>query len=70
MDPAWLFAEMKDINRRFYLTFRQAAYRLRRNLLEPRQLRLDARNFFRVLVQGGSSVRPFTGYQKYWRSAG
>ncbi|MFZ5477105.1 MAG: B12-binding domain-containing radical SAM protein [Myxococcota bacterium] len=69
LEPEYLFSEMRDINRRFYLNVRQAIYRLRRNLTSPRKLRLDARNFLRVLVQGGSSVRPFTGYRKYWRSA-
>lgn len=59
----YLFKEMQDINRRFYLNLRTFLDRLQNDLHDPRRLRLDARQLYYVVTRGGSSVRPFA---KYW----
>lgn len=63
LDREYLFKEMQDINRRFYLNFRTFWDRLQNDLFNPKALRLDARQLYYVATRGGSSVRPFA---KYW----
>jgi len=59
LDPEFVYAQMKEINRKFYVNFKTFLERLKRDILSPRNLLNDAKDLLSLITKGMSSRKPY-----------
>jgi anaerobic magnesium-protoporphyrin IX monomethyl ester cyclase len=55
----FVYAQMREINRKFYVNFKTFLNRLRQDILSPRNLLIDAKDLFSLVRKGMSSRKPY-----------
>jgi anaerobic magnesium-protoporphyrin IX monomethyl ester cyclase len=59
LDPDFVYRQMKEINRKFYLNFRTFLNRVKQDIFSPSALVTDARDMSSLIFRGMSSRKPY-----------
>ena len=55
----YIYALMREINRKFYINFRTLFKKLKEDLLPPKKLYIDVKDLFTLILRGVSSRKPY-----------
>lgn len=55
----YVYALMREINRKFYINFRTLFKKLKEDFLSPKKLYIDVKDLFALILKGVSSRKPY-----------
>ena len=59
LDPEFVYAQMKEINRKFYVNFKTFISRMKQDIFSPRMILIDAKDLLSLITKGMSSRKPY-----------
>lgn len=62
LDPEFLFRQMQEINKKFYLNLKTFWTKLKEHIFYPDDLLIDARYLYYLITTGSSYRRPYIGF--------